>query len=345
MSDVSPFSLRSFSHPGWIESHVTLPGPVAAKHFEEAKRQLPGGADAVILGIELFGALDEIAGLRKLVEGVEAPVTAVLSTAERGGGMQFCAATGASVTPLKDRGHVTGFLLEDASSRRVFLGGLTASDRQASRSDQTREVFSRIESTLMASGFGFQDVVRTWFYNENILDWYGDFNAVRTEFFKAHGVSRMPASTGIGAPNPAGTALVCRALAVSRDAHTVESPLQCDAFAYGSAFSRAMEITDSHSGFLSVSGTASIEPGGLSVHQNDTAAQIALTWNVVDALVRNAGYSMTDAVRAIAYFRHPADIPLWQTFADPSLPCVTLGSHVCRDDLLFELEVDVARSE
>ena len=193
----------------------------------------------------------------------------------------------------------------------------------------------------------FEHVVRTWFYNENILDWYPSFNDVRTGFLKNHSIQRMPASTGIGAPNPAGTALVAKALAVqpgAGDIRVLRSPLQCDAFAYGSAFSRAIAVSDSRSRTLHVSGTASIEPGGRSARQGDPSGQIELTMDVVRAILAEAGLRLEETTRAVAYFSDPSHIPLWDDYCRqlPSLPVVSLGCHVCRDDLLFEIELDVS---
>jgi len=51
----------------------------------------------------------------------------------------------------------------------------------------------------------FSHVARTWLYLDNLLDWYDDFNVVRTSFFRKHDVFRglVPASTGIGGSNHA----------------------------------------------------------------------------------------------------------------------------------------------
>ncbi|MEI6492566.1 MAG: Rid family hydrolase [Verrucomicrobiota bacterium] len=339
--------LKTIEHPGWLESHVTIEGPASNGKFQQAREQLPGGMEATVLGVDLFGTGEEIAEMEEVVSrsGIAAPVTSVISTAPDGGGMQVFAATGVEPVPLVLRDRLRGYLIEAGGATHCFLGGLLPDDPRASRGDQTQDVFRAIEETLALVGMGFEHVVRTWFYNEKILEWYPEFNAVRTEFFQRHAIRRMPASTGIGAPNRAGTALVAKALAVRPGAGEIRicrSPLQCDAFAYGSAFSRAIEVSDSCSRTLYVSGTASIEPGGQSAHQGNPAAQIELTMDVVRAIVDEAGMQLADTTRAIAYFRDPAHIPLWDRFCPPGLPSVSLGCHVCRDDLLFEIELDVA---
>ena len=345
----SSLHIKTIEHSGWLESHATIAGAAGAAEFLKARERLPGGMEATVLGVDLFGTAAEIAVMEEAVRlaGIAAPVTSVLSTAPCGGGIQFAAATGVKPKPLVLRDRVAGYLIEDAGASHCFLGGLKPGDPGASREHQTEEVFAVIEEALALAGLSFEHVVRTWFYNDKILDWYPVFNRVRTWFFQRHAIRRMPASTGIGAPNPAGTALVAKAFAVrpgTGGIRVCRSPLQCDAFAYGSAFSRALEVSDSRSRTLYVSGTASIEPGGRSAHQGDPSRQIALTMDVVRAILDEAGMRLEDTTRAVAYFRDPAHITLWEKFCRglSPLPAVSLGCTVCRDDLLFEIELDVS---
>lgn len=339
--------LKTIEHPGWLESHATIQGPLGAAEIRQALGQLPEKSDAAVLGVDLFGTAAEIAEMAGAVAraGIAAPLTSVVSSASGRPGLQLLAATGTKPEPLVVRDRLRGYLIESHGTAHCFLGGLLPADPGASREDQTQEVFAAIEETLELAGLSFQHVVRTWFYNENILEWYAGFNRVRTEYFRRHAVGKMPASTGIGAPNPAGTALAAKAIAVrpgDGEIRVCESPLQCDAFAYGSAFSRATEVSDSRSRTLYVSGTASIEPSGLSVHQGDPSAQIALTMDVVRALLDKAGVTLADTTRAVAYLRDPAHIALWENARPPGLPSVSVGCFVCRDDLLFEIELDVS---
>ena len=345
---------KTIEHSGWVESQVTLDGPVSSDDLLQALGELPAGPESTVLGVDLFGTDKEIAGMEAVVKqaGITAPVTSVISSAPGCGGMQFAAATGIEPVPIILRDRISGYLIEGPGTRHCILGGLLPGNPEASREDQTRELFGTIEEALAFAGLSFEHVVRTWFYNEDILDWYREFNDVRTEFFQHHAIRRMPASTGIGARNPAGTALTGKAVAVKSGPgevliQAICSPLQCDAFAYGSAFSRALEVSDSCSRLLYISGTASIEPGGRSAHEGDPAAQIELTMNVVSAILGEAGMRFEDTTRAIAYFRDPSHIPLWEAYCHnlPPLPLVSLGCHVCRDDLLFEIELDASSRE
>jgi len=351
---IAPITSRTTEHPGWQESHLTLAGPPDERELRSALDELPGDAAATIVGADLFGTREQILGMEKIVRraGITAPITPILSTSPHGGGMQMTAVAGVDLIPLPIDGGIAGYRFETAGARYCILGGLTPSDARSPRERQTGEVFSTIEKALALAHMDFRHVARTWFYNDRILEWYPGFNAVRTGYFQRHGIRRMPASTGIGAPNPRGMALTAKAVAVLPSVggdvrvRTVRSPLQCDAFAYGSAFSRAIEVEDPRSRTLSISGTASIEPGGKSVHQDDPAAQIELTMRVVGGILDEAGMRLEDTTRAVAYFRDPSDIPLWEDYCGrhdiPPLPLLAVGCHVCRDDLLFEIELDVS---
>jgi len=349
MAIASPLQkeLRTIEHPGWVESHLTLEWPTGESEFRDALEGLSG---ASVIGVDVFGTQEQIADMKRLVRqtGIEAPITAVISRAQSGGGMQVQAVSGQEPAPILLDGKIAGYQIGGEGANYCFLGGLTPEHSGASREDQTGDVFSKIEKALSAAGMDFNHVVRTWFYNDEILDWYAGFNRVRTGFFHRHGIRRMPASTGIGAPNPAGTALVAKAFAVRSEdtaVRTVRSPLQCDAFAYGSAFSRALEVADARSRTLYISGTASIEPGGRSVHKGDPSAQIKLTMDVVEAILGEGGMDFGDTTRAVGYFRDPAHISFWNDFSRglPALPLLAVGCHVCRDDLLFEIELDASR--
>jgi len=266
-------------------------------------------------------------------------------------GFQALLVEGTKVERLKLDGHVVGTRWSDADAEYCLLAGIMPSDITQSRTLQTRGVFERMETVLAGAGMSFLDVVRTWLYLDHLLDWYGEFNAVRTAFFRERGVFDrvVPASTGIGAGNPGGAALLAGALVI-RPKHSgvrieaVPSPLQCPALDYSSSFSRAVELGFPDRRELFISGTASIAPGGESVHRGDVPAQIDLTMRVVEAILASRGMSWSDTSRAIAYFQDIRDAPLLADYCRASgiieFPVVNAHATVCRDDLLFEIELD-----
>ncbi len=250
---------------------------------------------------------------------------------------------------LGDR--IVGSLWADEDADYCLLAGILPTDSHVTRGAQTTSSMEQIEIALREAGMDFSHVVRTWFYLDNLLAWYDEFNTTRTEFFESRGVFNrlVPASTGIGARNPAGMALAAGALAI-RPRHgrvhvqEVPSPLQCPATEYRSSFSRAVEVAFPDRRMLIVSGTASIAADGKSMFTNDVAKQIHLTLDVIEAILRSREMDWNNTSRAICYFRDIEDLPVFEKCCRDRgiapLPMVPAHATVCRDDLLFEIELD-----
>lgn len=264
---------------------------------------------------------------------------------------QAHAVSGAAPVQVVRQGSATGWVFEDDAARYCRISGLTPSDLSASRAEQTRQVLESAERVLDGAGFRFSETIRTWFYLDHLLEWYDDFNAVRTEFFRTRGVFErlVPASTGIGAGNALGGALTCDLLALAPKAgrvsvQVVASPLQDSALKYRSSFSRAVEVRYPDCRQLLISGTASIDREGRSVHLGDPASQVDMTLRVVEALLTSNRMGWANATRGIAYFKRIADLPLMERwFKTRGVPAFSLAiaeTDICRHDLDFEIEVD-----
>jgi enamine deaminase RidA (YjgF/YER057c/UK114 family) len=98
---------------------------------------------------------------------------------------------------------------------------------------------------------------------------------------------------------------------------------------------------------LLVSGTASIAPGGQTAHVGDPRRQIELTMEVVEAILRAREMTLADTTRATVYFKSAADLPLFAAWCArhscDTLPAVHACCDICRDDLLFEIELDALK--
>lgn len=268
--------------------------------------------------------------------------------------MQAVAVSGMRPQQIKHNGRAVGFTYEDESARYCRLSGILPADVNASRSEQTQSAFQVIRDVLLENRFEFTDTVRTWIYLDRLLDWYGEFNRVRTAFFESTGVFQrmVPASTGIGAANPFGAAIMMDVLAIQPKSgvmtiRAVPSPLQHPALDYKSSFSRAVELVYPSYRSLFISGTASIDINGHSVHQGNAEMQIRLTMDVVKALLTSRGMDWADLFRGIAYFKDMAYLPVYRRVAAelgiPHFPLAISHADVCRDDLLFEIEVDAVK--
>ncbi|MCX6935835.1 MAG: hypothetical protein NTZ01_06575 [Verrucomicrobia bacterium] len=186
---------------------------------------------------------------------------------------QLFAVSGVATHPVIVDNHHIGFSYEDENAFHCRLGGVLSSDVHASRTQQTLSVMKRLEQALMQCGMQFSDIVRTWFYLDELLDWYDEFNVARTGFFRDSSILDrvLPASTGIGLANTAGYALCAGLIAIRPKNRKIQiqeisSPMQCSACTYRSSFSRAVEVEFPTHRSLYISGTASIDSeGGLFI--------------------------------------------------------------------------------
>lgn len=342
------------------ELHLTLT-PLPGEPWAAACRRLHDvlrDEDATIAWQVVWGMVamrdEALACLRREFGEVKWPVTWTEGANVEGGdwsGMQVWAVRGVAVETVTIAGEILACQYRDEHARRVLMGGLGSHNLGATRAKQTAQTFECLEVVLAQVGLTMSHVARTWFFLDDILDWYGEFNNVRTDFFRSRRVfdGLVPASTGVGTRNPNGAAAALAALALQSVTgrplvREIASPAQCPATSYGSSFSRAVEIQTSRCRHVLVSGTASIEPGGMSVYPNDWVGQIELTLQVVEGLLKSRGLGLADTTRATAYFKDAAGARVFTKWLArrelQDLPHIPTIAAVCRDELLFELELD-----
>jgi enamine deaminase RidA (YjgF/YER057c/UK114 family) len=317
--------------------------------------------EATIVHLMVFGDVSaSVAGteaMRRIFGGIDWPVTWVEGAACKGGpiaGLQVFAFAGGEVQRIRLGGRIVGSVFEDGAFRHCMLGGVGPDQNSSPRAGQTEQTLGNLAKALAQGGFSFADVVRTWFFLDGMLGWYDEFNRTRTKIYSGvkFRAGSLPASTGIGGRNPAATALVAgvwamQPLSASARVEEIASPLQGPAVAYGSSFSRAMEISSAAGRRLFISGTASISPDGRTLWPEDARKQVEQTMQVVEAILQTRGFSYSDLTRATAYFKHSAGVHAFTDWCASdgrfSLPVVFANCDVCRDGLLFELEADAWR--
>ncbi len=350
------------------EVHLTirpLPGEKLAGMMERLGETLRENGAAVVRH-SIFGASSvrgrTIEALKAALGAVDWPVSWVEGDEARKGnngsadalaGMQVLAVSGAPVETVRLGDRVVGRQFSDGWARHLLLGDLTPAESSAPKPDQARRAFELLSDALGRAGMTMKDVARTWLYLDDLLSWYKPFNEIRALFFQEQGLlrGRMPASTGIHGRNPAGAAILAGAWAVQAldpalVMREVPSPLQCPAPKYGSCFSRAMEISAPDVRRVLVSGTASIAPDGCSARPDDPRGQIDLTMSVVRAILEQRGLGLEDVTRAITYFKRIPDAAVFDAWCAENglsfFPTVSIQTDVCRDELLFEIELDAA---
>ena len=266
-------------------------------------------------------------------------------------GVQALALAGAPVHPIQCEGQCVGYAYSDAHADYCWVIGLLPGVRDVPQADQAADCLERLAACLALAGMEPTHIVRTWFYLDGLFEWYEEFNQVRDRFFHKHGILDRfpPASTGIGAANHAGAAVMAGALAVRPRSEAcrvqpVVSPLQCPAMDYRRSFSRAVELVTPNWSKLYISGTASIGDDGQTLHSGEVDLQIERTLDVCQALLDSRRMNWRHVTRAIAYFSDERDQsrlePILRRRFMPDLPLMIVQGRVCREDLLFELELD-----
>lgn len=115
-----------------------------------------------------------------------------------------------------------------------------------------------------------------------------------------------------------------------------------------SSFSRALRIDVGNVAVLLISGTASVDENGATVHVGDFRAQVRRTyWNITE-LLKSAGATWKDIVRTTCYLRDiERDYAVFneertaffqEQLLDPLPASTGIQAILCRPDLLVEME-------
>jgi 2-iminobutanoate/2-iminopropanoate deaminase len=123
-----------------------------------------------------------------------------------------------------------------------------------------------------------------------------------------------------------------------------------EAYAYAkpSSFSRGMRIDLNGLTILLISGTASIDENGQSVHVGDFRAQLRRTYDNITGLLASEGCTWHDIVRTTCYLRDiDRDYEVFnqertrffkEMGLDPLPASTGIQAHLCRPELLVEIE-------
>jgi enamine deaminase RidA (YjgF/YER057c/UK114 family) len=339
--------------------HVPLPGETPGI-FSEKIAEIINSHSARVIRATFFGNLncrgETIKLLGQKLGGTDFPFSWIEGDNCSGSfinGVYIFAVSGIEVKRLLNGESVVGSFYFTDSAEFCHLGGLY-SDPELIPSQQTENILDSAEKILKQVDMSFGDTIRTWYYLDDITVWYADFNKARDSFFQRHEIfkKRIPSSTGIGGRNVTGGKLCLELIAVRQKGEkmtiqTVLSPLQCSATNYGSSFSRALQYTDGEFSNLTISGTASIGPGGETMHINDMVKQVEMTFTVVKAILDSNGFSFGDIIRAYAYCRDKKQSNVFFEYCKEHIPegivFICTENQICRENLLFEIDIEVNR--
>lgn len=209
-------------------------------------------------------------------------------------------------------------------------------------SREAKGMFAGAAAAAAEQDFDYGQTVRTWIYVDRLLECYDELNRVRTEFYR-HFSFRYPASTGIQGRGVRGSCLMDVLLVDGLPTRLLDhSPRQGPAFGYGSAFSRAVAIDHRGGRTVHVSGTASIDVDGTSLHPGDPEAQFLETLLNVAAVLQACDLSLSDIVQATLFCKdtttYQACLRAGSLLNLRRFPTVHVLADVCRPDLLVEME-------
>ena len=227
----------------------------------------------------------------------------------------------------------------------LHAGNVYGSGRDAFA--EAYDMFRVGEGLLADAGMSFGNVVRTWIHVRDIDRDYAALNEARREFFRRCGIERRPASTcvqGIPFPEAHDFSMSFHAATSPRalDIAPMHTPLLNEAWTYGADFSRGLRITEANKVTLYVSGTASIDEAGRTVHVGHFEAQVDRMLHNIASLLARQGATFENLASGVTYLKNPNDAPVLRSMfrkrGFDGFPCAVVEAPLCRPDLLCETE-------
>ena len=257
------------------------------------------------------------------------------------------------VNPLGNGHGKYGYVVSSDGITRVFLPGMLGGDARhvpTCPRDEASRMLRKTRELLNSAGMTYRNVVLTRIYLRRLLDWYDDLNVARNEFYDEIGFtdSPIPASTGIQGKISDVNECFMDVTAVQKGGPdecpfvTLRNPLQNEATAYGSGFARAVRIDVPDAHYVLVSGTASIDETGATVHVDDPVKQTGRTMDNFEAIVKVGDAELSNLYHAVWYCKDPSYASVikdeMRKRGWPEFPYVVVVADVCRDDLLVEID-------
>lgn len=223
---------------------------------------------------------------------------------------------------------------------------------------QTECILSRYKEILGKRNMNLAaNLIRTWFFVQNIDANYKNFVEARREFFAQNGLkpeTHFIASTGVE-----GLSYDIRAK-VFMDAYSIygiqDSQIEflrapdyiSPTHIYGVTFERGTVVKYADRRHIFISGTASINNKGEIVYQNDVINQLNKTLENIEILLNQAEASFDNVGIFIVYVRDMADaepvyIEMKKRFK--KTPMILVVANVCRPGWLVEIECQAIKSD
>ncbi|MCM8819003.1 MAG: Rid family hydrolase [Candidatus Omnitrophica bacterium] len=196
----------------------------------------------------------------------------------------------------------------------------------------------------------FDNVIRTWYFIQNIDTNYKEFVSARREIYFRNGLTpetHFIASTGVeGAYYDPKAKVILDAYAISgikkEQIKFLSAPEYLSpTYIYGVTFERGTSIDYSDRRHIIISGTASINNKGEILHSGNILLQLKRTLKNIKALLKNADADLKDMMIFIVYVRDPMDIKIVKKEMKKkfkNIPIIFAVAKVCRPGWLVEIE-------
>ena len=252
---------------------------------------------------------------------------------------------------IKHEGKYCGVKAVTDSNEVFFLCGINNNEKNLSRAEQLQKTLQTALTILNSHRLTMKNILRNWFWLNDILKWYTVFNRVRTKFFIEQGlISKsgicLPASTAIGLKPYHGGFGALDVIANSTtqyfSLHEV-SACQNSAYDYGSAFSRAVTAKTFAGNTVYISGTAAIDKDGKTTNVNNIEGQLNHTVSNLQQILNQI--SNHTVLSSVVYCKNnEVKKQFLKNFGFLDWNYVTVITDICRKDLLCEIEMVVGKN-
>lgn len=234
-----------------------------------------------------------------------------------------------------------------------FLGN----EKKSVEEDPFEGVFMYLDKCLRTNSLSSDSIVRTWFYVRSIEEYYPKFNEERRHFFDRNNItysnqaSNLPSSTCIGALVSENelihSDMYClrqtkNTFKVGRMYNQNQNEANGTTYKFQPTFARATEIIGPEHIEIQVSGTASINDKGESIHLNNPYDQIQTTIKHVEHLLGQHSMKFEDLIQSTCFFKnkdyYDDFVKVLKDMKIPMFSSTFVVGDVCRDELLFELD-------
>ena len=265
-----------------------------------------------------------------------------------------------SKTPvIKTRLSPQHLLIEKNGMRHLWSMHMCCGSHAATSSEeiQTREIFGNLIETLKHYGSTLKEhCVRTWLYIKDVDVFYRGMVKSRRELFIRENLTEKThyiASTGIeGGCDHQFDIILMDAYSIlnlipAQMSYLNDFDYLSPTSAYQVTFERGTRIDYADRSHYFISGTASIDCVGNTLHLGDVMRQLERALLNIDVLLRSGSATIGDMMYLIVYLRDTADYDRVSAYLHhrfPNMPIVIVEGAVCRPEWLIEIEGIAATS-